>query len=144
MLRDMVVVREFETMLDLFKRGVAGSMHAFFPPFGIYPNNAIVGGSAPIAVGAALYKRLFSRPEGIAVANVGDGASGCGVVWEAINFAGMRQFRLLWDERYRGGLPVLFFFVNNFYAMGGQTEGETMAYDRLARIACGVHEAALH
>jgi 2-oxoisovalerate dehydrogenase E1 component len=119
-------------------------MHAFFPPFGIYPNNAIVGGSAPIAVGAALYKRLFSRPEGIAVANVGDGASGCGVVWEAINFAGMRQFRLLWDERYRGGLPVLFFFVNNFYAMGGQTQGETMAYDRLARIACGVHEAALH
>jgi 2-oxoisovalerate dehydrogenase E1 component len=127
-----------------FNLGVAGSMHAFFPPFGIYPNNAIVGGSAPIAVGAALYRRLFSRPEGITVANIGDGASGCGVVWEAINFAGMRQFRLLWDERYRGGLSVLFFFVNNFYAMGGQTEGETMAYDRLARIACGVNDVALY
>ena len=29
-----------------FNRGMGGSMHVFFPPFGIYPNNAIVGGSA--------------------------------------------------------------------------------------------------
>ena len=27
-------------------KGMGGSMHAFFPPFGAYPNNAIVGGSA--------------------------------------------------------------------------------------------------
>ena len=27
-----------------FNRGLGGSMHAFFPPFGILPNNAIVGG----------------------------------------------------------------------------------------------------
>ena len=32
-----------------FSRGLGGSMHAFFIPFGIYPNNAIVGGSADIA-----------------------------------------------------------------------------------------------
>ncbi len=127
-----------------FNMGLGGSMHAFFPPFGIYPNNAIVGASAPIAVGAALFKRLHSQPQGITVANIGDGASGCGVVWESINFAGMRQLRLLWEEEYRGGLPVLFFFVNNFYAMGGQTEGETMSYDCLARIACGFNEVNLH
>jgi 2-oxoisovalerate dehydrogenase E1 component len=30
-----------------FNMGMGGSMHAFFMPFGIYPNNAIVGGSAP-------------------------------------------------------------------------------------------------
>ena len=30
-----------------FNRGLGGSMHAFLPPLGIYPNNAIVGGSAP-------------------------------------------------------------------------------------------------
>ena len=30
-----------------FNRGLGGSMHAFFTPFGIYPNNAIVGGSGP-------------------------------------------------------------------------------------------------
>jgi 2-oxoisovalerate dehydrogenase E1 component len=127
-----------------FNVGLAGSMHAFFPPFGIYPNNAIVGGAAPMAVGAALFRQLHSRSEAITVANIGDGATGCGVVWESINFAGMRQLRLLWEEKYRGGLPVLFFFVNNFYAMGGQTEGETMSYDRLARIACAFDESSLH
>jgi len=127
-----------------FNLGLGGSMHAFFPPFGIYPNNAIVGGSAPIAVGAALAKRLLAGDGTIAVANIGDGSTGCGVVWESINFAGMRQLRDLWDERRRGGLPVLFFFVNNFYAMGGQTRGETMSYDRLARIAFAFGEQALH
>ena len=40
-----------------FNKGLGGSMHAFFPPFGIYPNNAIVGGSGDIAVGAALFKK---------------------------------------------------------------------------------------
>ena len=39
-----------------FNKGLGGSMHAFFTPFGIYPNNAIVGGSADIATGAALYQ----------------------------------------------------------------------------------------
>ena len=38
-----------------FHLGLGGSMHAFFLPFGIYPNNAIVGGSAPVATGSALY-----------------------------------------------------------------------------------------
>ena len=41
-----------------FNRGLGGSMHTFFTPFGIYPNNAIVGGSAGIAAGAALFKRV--------------------------------------------------------------------------------------
>ena len=45
-----------------FNKGLGGSMHAFFPPFGIMPNNAIVGGSADIAVGAALFKRVNRRP----------------------------------------------------------------------------------
>ena len=41
-----------------FHKGLGGSMHAFFLPFGIYPNNAIVGGSATIATGAALFKKV--------------------------------------------------------------------------------------
>jgi 2-oxoisovalerate dehydrogenase E1 component len=45
-----------------FNRGMGGSMHAFFPPFGVMPNNAIVGGSADIATGAALFKRVNRRP----------------------------------------------------------------------------------
>jgi len=127
-----------------FNLGLGGSMHAFFPPFGIYPNNAIVGASAPIAVGAALYKWLFERGGSISVANIGDGSTGCGVVWESVNLAGMRQLQTLWEERFQGGLPVLFFFVNNFYAMGGQTQGETMSYDGLARMALGFNQRALH
>ena len=106
-------------------------MHAFFRPFGIYPNNAIVGASAPIATGAALYKRVQAEP-GIVVANIGDASAGCGPVWEALNFAAMGQIRSLWPEARGGGLPMVFFFMNNFYGMGGQTIGETMAFDLLA------------
>ena len=126
-----------------FNGGMGGSMHAFFPPLGIYPNNAIVGGSAGIATGAALYKKLRGAP-GIAVANIGDGSTGCGPVWEAMNLAGMAQLTQLWDEAHRGGLPVLFLFHNNFYAMGGQTNGETAAWDRLSRIGAGLNANNLH
>ncbi len=45
-----------------FNKGLGGSMHTFFTPFGIYPNNAIVGGSGDIAVGAALYKKINRKP----------------------------------------------------------------------------------
>ena len=44
-----------------FNGGMGGSMHAFFPPFGAYPNNAIVGASAGIATGAALRKKLANE-----------------------------------------------------------------------------------
>ena len=47
-----------------FHRGLGGSMHAFFCPFGIYPNNAIVGGSATIATGSALYKKVNKKSLG--------------------------------------------------------------------------------
>ncbi|MBS0000818.1 MAG: thiamine pyrophosphate-dependent dehydrogenase E1 component subunit alpha, partial [Cyclobacteriaceae bacterium] len=121
-----------------FNKGMGGSMHAFFPPFGIYPNNAIVGGSADISVGAALFKKVNQR-KGIVVANIGDASMGCGPVWEAISFATMDQFRLLWEEEYRGGLPLIFNFMNNQYGMGGQTCGETMGFNILARIGAGVN-----
>lgn len=126
-----------------FQEGLSGSMHAFFPPFGMYPNNAIVGASAPIAVGAALYKKINKKP-GIVVSNVGDGALGRGPVWEAMNFAAMDQYDTLWEEGYKGGLPLIFNFFNNFYGMGGQTVGETMAFRHLARIGAGISPSSLH
>ena len=95
-------------------------MHAFFAPFGIYPNNAIVGGSGSIAPGAALFKRVNRKP-GIVVANIGDASFGCGPVWEGITFSAMDQYRNLWDESLGGGLPIIFNCMNNFYGMGGQT-----------------------
>jgi 2-oxoisovalerate dehydrogenase E1 component len=125
-----------------FNRGLGGSMHAFFTPFGIYPNNAIVGGSSDIATGAALYKKV-NLAEGIVIANIGDASLGCGPTWEALNFAAMGQYTTLWDDAHKGGLPIIFNFMNNFYGMGGQTAGETMGYDVLARMAMGVNEEAM-
>jgi 2-oxoisovalerate dehydrogenase E1 component len=99
-----------------FNRGLGGSMHAFLPPLGIYPNNA----------------------------SVGDAATGTGPVWESFNFAAMAQLKTLMDAEHRGGLPVIFFVVNNFYGMGGQTIGETMAYERLSRIGAGINSENMH
>ncbi|MBQ7474772.1 MAG: dehydrogenase [Clostridia bacterium] len=129
-----------------FNRGLGGSMHAFFIPFGIFPNNAIVGGSAPIALGAALYKRSNGKP-GIVVANSGDGALGRGPVLESLNFAAMDQITKLWgmDGKYSDkGMPILFNVFNNFYGMGGQTMGETMGYGNPARLAAGFSPTQLH
>ena len=126
-----------------FNRGMGGSMHAFFTPFGIYPNNAIVGGSAGIAVGSALFKKVNSKP-GIVIANIGDASASCGPVWEALCFASMDQFKTLWEEKRRGGLPILFNFVNNFYGMGGQPVGETGGFQTLARIGVGLNPQQMH
>ncbi|MBR1560364.1 MAG: dehydrogenase, partial [Clostridia bacterium] len=119
-----------------FNRGLGGSMHTFFTPFGIYPNNAIVGGSGTIAMGAALYKRVNRKP-GIVIANIGDGSLGRGPVLEALNMSGMGQLTQLWDDEMKGGLPVMFNIFNNQYGMGGQTVGETMGYDAPARMGAG-------
>jgi 2-oxoisovalerate dehydrogenase E1 component len=126
-----------------FNKGLGGSMHAFFPPFGVFPNNAIVGGSGDIAVGAALFKKINNKP-GIVVANIGDASMGCGPVWEGICFATMDQFKTLWEEPYRGGLPIIFNFMNNQYGMGGQTSGETMGYGILARVGAGINPEMMH
>lgn len=126
-----------------FHKGLGGSMHAFFLPFGIYPNNALVGGSATIATGASLFKKCNDQ-DGVVVANLGDGSMGRGPVWEALSFATMDQYRTLWEEGRKGGLPLIFNINNNSYGMGGQTCGETMGYGELARMGAGVTESQLH
>ena len=139
----------YGTLAEIFAReagfhhGMGGSMHAFFLPFGVYPNNAIVGGSGTIAAGAALYKKV-NKKKGIVVCNIGDASLGCGPVWEAFNFAAMDQLKTLWEEGMKGGLPVIFNVFNNSYGMGGQTRGETMAYDLLARIGAGITPSQMH
>ncbi|MCQ2396527.1 MAG: thiamine pyrophosphate-dependent enzyme [Lentisphaeria bacterium] len=128
-----------------FNKGWGGSMHCFFTPFGIYPNNAIVGGSGPVAPGAALFK-LVNDQKGIVLCNIGDASFGCGPVWEGMMFSAMGQFKTLWKEKGFKGLPILFNCSNNGYGMGGQTAssatenflGETMPYGMLARIGAGV------
>lgn len=139
----------YGTLAEIFARetgwhrGLGGSMHAFFTPFGVYPNNAIVGGSGDIAVGGALYKRVNNKP-GIVIANIGDASLGCGPVWEGLCFATMDQYRTLWDNGKGGGLPLIINFVNNLYGMGGQPCGETMGLKVLARLGAGVNPEQMH
>lgn len=126
-----------------FNKGLGGSMHTFFIPFGIYPNNAIVGASADIAGGAALYKKI-NKKKGVVIANIGDGSCSCGPVYEAMNMAAMEQYNTLWQEDMRGGLPVLFHVSNNSYAVGDQPSGETMGHGTLARIGAAVNPDQMH
>jgi len=139
----------YGTLAEIFarkagiNRGLGGSMHAYFTPFGSMPNNAIVGGSADIATGAALFKRI-NRKSGIVIANIGDASMGCGPVWEAMMLASMDQYRTLWQKDVGGAPPILFNFFNNFYGMGGQTAGETMGYEILARVGAGVNPDNMH
>lgn len=80
------------------------------------------------------------KAPGVVIANGGDGSLGCGPVWEALNFSAMDQLKTLWPDEYKGGLPVIFNFMDNGYGMGGRTNGETMAYGQLARVGAGITE----
>ena len=107
-------------------RGKGGSMHIADPDTGNLGANAIVGGSAGIATGAALSAKMRGSDQ-VAVCFFGDGALGQGLLYEAMNMAA------LWK------LPVIYVCENNLY--GEYTSNrETIAGDLLARPrALGVH-----
>lgn len=125
-----------------FNRGLGGSMHTFFAPFGSMPNNAIVGGSGTIAFGAALYKKINNK-KGIVIGNVGDGALARGPVWEALNMSSMDQYHTLWGDK-AGAPPYMLNCFDNFYGMGGQPVGETMGFGLAARVGAGVNPDSMH
>jgi 2-oxoisovalerate dehydrogenase E1 component len=56
----------------------------------------------------------------------------------------MDQYHTLWDKKMGGAPPIMFNFFDNFYGMGGQTSGETMGYNILARVGAGVNPKNLH
>lgn len=126
-----------------FNRGLGGSMHAFFPPLGIYLNNAIVVGSGPLATGTGLFHRIQATP-GLVVASVGDAATGTGQMWEPFNFASMGQFRSLMDGHHTGGLPVVFFYCEQLLRNGRTAHRETMGYDFVSRMGAGVNPESMH
>ncbi len=82
--------------------GKGGSMHIADMTKGMLGANAIVGGSPPIAVGAALTQKLRKTGR-VAVAFSGDGASNQGTTFEALNMAVVL------------GVPAIFAFENNGY-----------------------------
>lgn len=116
-------------------KGLGGSMHMFFTPFGVYPNNAVVGGSMALALGSAMYK-LQHKKKGIVISNIGDGGVSTGPFWETLHMASMDQYKTIWEKPYNKYPPLMINISNNGYAMGGQTKGETMGYSEVARIGC--------
>ncbi|HVN02408.1 MAG TPA: thiamine pyrophosphate-dependent dehydrogenase E1 component subunit alpha [Caulobacteraceae bacterium] len=82
--------------------GKGGSMHIADMSKGMLGANAIVGGSPPIAVGAALTQKVKKTGK-VAVAFSGDGASNQGTTFEALNMAAVL------------GAPAIFAFENNGY-----------------------------
>ncbi len=83
-------------------RGKGGSMHIADQDTGNLGANAIVGGSAGIATGAAMSIKMRGS-EQVAVCFFGDGALGQGVLYETMNMASLWKF------------PIIYVCENNLY-----------------------------
>jgi pyruvate dehydrogenase E1 component alpha subunit len=83
-------------------RGKGGSMHIADPDSGNLGANAIVGGSAGIATGAAMSAKMRGSNQ-VTVCFFGDGALGQGLLYEVMNMA------QLWK------LPIIYVCENNLY-----------------------------
>ncbi len=98
-------------MKELFARsnglcaGKGGSMHIADLSKGMLGANAIVGGSPPLAIGAALSHKTRGTG-GVAVSFSGDGGSNQGTCFESLNMAVVLK------------LPCIFVFENNGYGEG--------------------------
>ena len=111
-------------------RGKGGSMHIADQDTGNLGANAIVGGSAGMATGAALSAKMRGSDQ-VAVCFFGDGALGQGLLYESMNMAS------LWK------LPVIYVCENNQYNEYTHYS-ETTAGELLARAqAFGIHGDSL-
>jgi TPP-dependent pyruvate/acetoin dehydrogenase alpha subunit len=97
-------------------RGKGGSMHIADQDNGNLGANAIVGGSAGIATGAALTAKHL-KTGSVTVCFFGDGALGQGLLYETMNMAA------LWN------LPIIYACENNLY--GEYTHVSEMAAGKL-------------
>lgn len=105
-------------------KGKGGSMHIADPDSGNLGANAIVGGSAGIATGAAFSAKMRGSDQ-VAVCFFGEGALGQGLLYEVMNMAS------LWK------LPVIYVCENNLYneytpyreATAGEITARAKAFD---------------
>src|SRR5919198_2524648 len=109
-------------------KGKGGSMHIADPDTGNLGANAIVGGSAALATGAA-YASKYLNQSRVVVCFFGEGALGQGVLYESMNLA------QLWR------LPVVYVCENNLYNEYTHFT-ETTAGDIVARPAAFGMQAA--
>src|SRR6185437_1471790 len=83
-------------------KGKGGSMHIADQDTGNLGANAIVGGGAGLATGAAMSSKMRGTDQ-VAVCFFGDGALGQGVLYELMNMAALWKF------------PVIYVCENNLY-----------------------------
>ena len=76
-------------------RGKGGSMHIADQETGNLGANAIVGGSAALATGAAMSAKMRGSKQ-VAVCFFGEGALGQGVLYEAMNMASLWKLSILY------------------------------------------------
>lgn len=84
-------------------KGRGGSMHLASPDVGLPGSSAIVAGTIPIAIGAAMAFKM-QKKDSVSVVFFGDGAANEGVFYESLNLASLRK------------LPVVFVCENNLYS----------------------------
>lgn len=84
-------------------KGRGGSMHLIAPEVGMLGSAPIVAGTISLALGAAL-SSFIREDHKVTVSFFGDGATGEGVLYEALNFAAIKN------------LPIIFVCENNFYS----------------------------
>lgn len=120
-------------MAELFGRwegvshGKGGSMHITDVRRGFLGSLAVVGGSIPVALGAALSTRVLNLGNVVAVF-FGDGAINQGVLYETLNLAAIWQ------------LPILFVCENNGFAISVRAEYATAGAGICNRAAAfGIH-----
>lgn len=84
-------------------KGRGGSMHLCAPRVGMMGAAPIVAGTISLAVGSALASKI-RKDRSVTVSFFGDGATGEGVLYEALNFASLKK------------LPIIFACENNLYS----------------------------
>jgi acetoin:2,6-dichlorophenolindophenol oxidoreductase subunit alpha len=124
--RGVTLAQQFNAMLGTagsISRGKETSHHATYPTNGILPGTGIVGGSIPVAVGAAVALRM-QRTDHVVLCFFGDGAVPRGDFHEGINMAAVRK------------APVVFLCENNRYFQTGRP-GDGMLNEDVADRAVG-------
>lgn len=84
-------------------RGRGGSMHLIAPEIGFMGSAPIIAQTVALAVGVALANSI-KKNSNVAVSFFGDGAAGEGIIYESLNFAGLKK------------LNIIFICENNFYS----------------------------
>lgn len=102
-------------------RGKGGSMHIAAPEVGFVTATGVVGGTIPLALGAAFAANEKKKGQ-VAVVFFGDGAGQAGPFHESLNIASLWQ------------LPVIFVCENNGYAEFTPLSAHTLV-ERLAQHA---------